>query len=59
MVIIIKINKIFQQTISKLHLTNAQSAGLHTTWVAAERALQQPMQQMRNAVSKGPPVTFF
>ena len=38
--------------------TNAQSAGLRSL-VAAESALQQPKQQMRNAVSKGPPLTYF
>ena len=38
--------------------TNAQSVGLRTL-VAAESALQQPKQQMCNAVSKGPPLTYF
>ena len=40
------------------NLTNAQSAGLRSL-VAAESTLQQPKQQMLNAVSKGPPLTYF
>ena len=39
-------------------LTNAPSAGL-CTLVAAERALQQPKHQTRNAVIRGPSLTYF
>ena len=41
-----------------INKTNAQNTGLRSL-VAAESALQQPKQQMRNAVSKGPPLTYF
>ena len=48
----------FAGTLTRCLETNAQSAGLRSL-VAAESALQQPKQQMRNAVSKGPPLTYF